>query len=569
VATDTSLALLRAVAARCPYEPATSEPLERSVEFLGWPVRPATLLQAGDLVALVLAGCGWLVGAVVFGGGSIALLGAALVGSAVSTAVRCVPRLIGTWQRTRALGEAPGLVSRAVLRMRITPTPETAAVFAAETGRGRLAASLRAHVGRAAGAGHSGFRPFADEWASWFPSLRRALTLVESAGQAPPQERARALDSALEVTLDGTREMMATFASDVRGPAMAIYAFGVLLPLALVAMVPAAGTVGLNVSVLPVVLVYDVGLPLVLLTASAWLLSRRPVAFPPPAVSRSHPDVPDRQWPALALGVAAGLAASALSNRYVTDWLALLTGPGVGAGVALAWYFRPMERIRSQVREIEAGLPDALYLIGREVERGRAVETAMDDAAAAVGTATGELLADATRRQRQLKLGVRESLLGPHGALATTPSERTHSTAQLLALAASEGRPAGRAIVSMADHIDDLQAVEREARRELDRVTAPLSHTAAVFAPLVGGATVTLAEQMTTQGPLSGSPIAPATLGLAVGGYVLVLAALLATLSVGLERGLDRSIAGYRIGTTLVTATAVFALAVWTTDLLI
>jgi hypothetical protein len=108
----------------------------------------------------------------------------------------------------------------------------------------------------------------------------------------------------------------------------------------------------------------------------------------------------------------------------------------------------------------------------------------------------------------------------------------------------------------MADHVDDLQRVEREARRELASVTGTLRNTAGVFGPLVGGATVALADGMAT-GTL-GEPLPTAALGLAVGGYVLLLAAILAALATGLERGFDRALVGYRVGLALLSAVGSF-----------
>jgi hypothetical protein len=224
--------------------------------------------------------------------------------------------------------------------------------------------------------------------------------------------------------------------------------------------------------------------------------------------------------------------------------------------------------VRERVEAIESDLADGLYLVGREVSRGRSVEAALDDAVELLESATGEVFADATRQQRQLRVGVRESFLGEHGALATVPSERARSTAELLAIAASEGQPAGPAIVTMADHLDDLRSVEQAVARDLRQVTSTLSNTASVFGPLVEGATVTLAGQMSSDGPLTGA-IDAGALGLAVGAYVIVLAVVLTVLSTGLERGLERSLVGYRVGRALLSATGVFVVGLVTTRLLV
>jgi len=559
---------VRALARLAPWDPADDADLAAALRFLGSDLEGETVLRAGDGAAMAVC-LGILGPGLLLVGPAPPVFAVALTLALVaSLTARYLPRLLATARRTRALGQAPGLVSRAVLRMRLSPTPETAAAFAAETGSGRLAQSLHAHVDRAAGSGSAGLSAFADEWAEWFPALRRALTLVESAGEASGSERERALDSALEVTLEGTRETMADFAAAVQGPATALYAFGVLLPLSLVALLPTAGAVGVEVSLLAVVAGYDVVLPVALVVASAWLLARRPVAFPPPEVPRSHPEIPDRRWPALAAVCVSAVVAWAVTARFVAPWAAAVAAPAAGAGVGLVVAYRPANSVRERVEAVEADLADGLYLVGREVGRGRSVETALSDAVELLDSPTDEVFADATRQQRQLKAGVRESFLGEHGALATVPSERARSTAELLAVAASEGKPAGPAIVEMADHLDDLQSVETTVRRDLRQVTSTLAHTATVFGPLVGGATVTLAGRMSADGPLT-SAVSASALGLAVGVYVVALAVILTALATGLERGLERSLVGYRVGRALVSAAAVFVFALVATRLFV
>ena len=172
----------------------------------------------------------------------------------------------------------------------------------------------------------------------------------------------------------------------------------------------------------------------------------------------------------------------------------------------------------------------------------------------------------------------------------------------MLAVAAREGRPAGDVLLELADQLEALRDLERDARRQLATVTGTLSNTAAVFAPLVGGATVALATGIdavdvgglgagaaagadalgggvgagsgmtaTGSGAAGSGGAAEASVGAAslsvpalgriVGTYVLLLAALLTGLATGLERGFDRTLVAYRIGIALPTATATFLVA--------
>jgi hypothetical protein len=551
---------LRALARLYPWEASATEDLRRAVAYVGIGADADTVVAAGYgagvLVATSVVTAAGLAGAPPALAGALALA----AGLGVTHGVHAWPLSLATMRRSDALGEAPTLLGRAVLRMRIAPAAERAAAFAAEHGTGPLAASLGEHARRARGAPESGLAGFAATWADWFPALRRAALLVESAADAPPGERERTLDRAMDAVLDGTRDRMAAFADDVTGPATAVYAFGVLLPLALVSVLPAARAAGLPATLPAVAVAYDLLLPAGLCWATWWLLARRPVAFPPPSVPPGHPETRNQRWHALGVCCVAAVAGLPVAGLLAGRWAAPLLAAGWGPGAALVWWYRPAKRVRDRVRAVEAGLPDALYLVGRRVQQGTAVEAAVATAAEEVSGPAAEVFADAARRDRQLRVGLRAAFLGDHGPLATLPSPGARTAAETLALAAREGRPAGDAAVAMADHLEALSAVETEARRSLARVTDTLHSTALLFGPLVGGVTVALADGMATvEG--AAAPVPVAGLGLAVGGYVVILSAILTVLSVGLARGLDRPLLGYRCGVALVVAPTVFVVA--------
>jgi hypothetical protein len=609
--TERLLRLTERLATCCPASlvpadrlPAPSDDLRRALSFLGVAVTPHGLASL-DAETVVRAGfgAGLLAGLLVI---PVALASSLLVPAlrlaavpavlavALGTAhaVHRLPVWLARVRRTRALGRVTGLFGRAVLRMRIEPSPERSAAFAGRTGNGPLADSLAAHARRARGTPRSGFAGFAEEWRDWFPAVRRATALVDAAGDAPPGERARTLDRALSAVLDGTHDRLTAFAGEIRGPATGLYAFGVLLPLALLGVLPAARVAGVGVGVVHLVLLYDVLLPGGLLAASAWLLTRRPVAFPPPRVDRTHPAVPDDARRALGAVVASGLGAGSLASVLVAGWAVPVAAVGAGLGAGCVVRYRPIKRVRDRARAVESGLDDALYLVGRRVLEGESVETALARVGAELSDETGAVVADASRRSRVLDLGVRQAFVGHLGALRDVPSQRARGTAELLALAASEGRPAGEAVVALADHLGDLRQVETDARQELRQVTGTLASTAALFGPLVAGATVALADGMAgaggaattalagagSSGPASAASgtatpsagaLATADFGVAVGFYTLTLTVVLTALSVGLEHGLDRALVGYRVGVALLSATATFLASVVGASLLV
>lgn len=544
-----------------PADVEASDELIRALVFLEIDVPPAEFVRAGYGAGAVI-GLTCLPLAVLAPATYRPLVIVLAIGLALGVvhAVHRGPVAVAALGRSRALGAAPDLIGRAILRMRVDPATEAAVAFAADSGEGPLAASLRRHVRATAGAAGTGLDGFAAEWREWFPALARASHLLAAAGSAGAARRERALERSLEAVLEGTHARLQSFVTNMGGPITGLYAFGVLLPLALVAVLPGARAAGVPVTLPVVVVVYDLVLPGILLVAAGWLLVRRPVAFPAPDLDRSHPDVPDRWWAAPLAGTTAGCSGTLVADLLIGRWAAPIALIGLGGGVALVVHYRPIVVVREEIKAIEEGLPDALYLLGRRVDDGYAVERAMELAAEELPDATGDVLADAARRSRVLGVGPAAALRGEHGALATVPSRRAHSTAQLLTLATREGQPAGQAIVAMAGHLEDLQSVEREARHSLARLTGTLRNTAAIFGPLVAGATVALADGMADFGGETEAigTMPTAGLGIAVGAYVLLLAVVLTTLATGIDHGLDRPLTGYRVGLATASGTLVF-----------
>lgn len=550
-----------------PYEVETSEELQDAVAFLETDVTPETVVQAGygaGIATMLLAFPAVLLGI----NPLVAIIGPLCLGVLVIHGVHSMPNLLAAFRRTEALGEVPNLIGRAVLRMEIQPSTESAVRFAADTGRGPLSESLSAHIDRSMGTPRTGLLDFADEWAEHFPALRRSAHLLVTAQDAPEDERQRTLDRALMSILDGTRNQMADFTASIRGPTTALYAFGVMIPLALVAMLPASSFVGVEPSIYWFVVPYNVVLPIFLFSASLWLLVRRPVAFPPPKVGSSHPDVPDDLWMRLGWAPAVGVPTYVLIGLIPQiSYLAPIAAVGLGVGVAMIAVFRPIIIVRNYVRDVEEHLVDALFLVGRQVSEGESVEAIIQQAAEQVPEETGEVFEEAAGLQRRLNLRVSEAFMGEYGALNGIPSSRAYGTAELLAIASREGRPAGRAMVSMADHLEELQEVESETKRQLQQVTGTLQQTASYFGPMVAGATVALAgviaDEAAEEGQTASDLLPLDQLGIVVGTFLITLCFILVPLSIALRHGMDRAMIGYGIGRALISAIPIYVMSVF------
>ncbi len=553
----------RAVTVLSRVVPVAVEPSDRFVrafDILGWRIAPEQLLRAGYGAGSLIGVCTAILLTPLLPASvrPVGLLVALLLGLLTAHLVHTLPLLWAAARQTRALGAAPDIVARATLRMRLSPTPEQAAAFATQRDDGLLAASLDRHIRQAEGTGRSGLAAFGAYWSDRFPALERSLALIEAAGTAPSADRPQLLDRALRVVLAGTSDQMQSFAARIRSPVTALYAFGVLLPTALVALLPAAGAVGVGISPLSVVLLYNLILPAMLLGAVVWLLSRRPLAFPPPSLSRSHSRVDASGLRAAVVGMLCAVVGWLVATHLFPPWGPPIAAVGLGSGTFLWLWYQPVVAAYDRIEAIEADLSDALALIGRQVANGTAVETAVAQTAEEISGPMGETLAAGVRQQRQLQVGVHDAFLGRYGVLTDVPSPRVQGSLALLPVAAREGRPAGGALLALAEHLDDLRRVERESRHNLAHVTQTVGTTGALFGPLVAGVTVALAGAIGSEGAFGVTADSLGWLGGPVGLYVLAMAVILSALAVGLTRGFDRPLVGYRAGRALVCATLAY-----------
>ena len=520
------------------------------------PPSSSMAIAAGGLAFLAVLGSivGVLVGPPVVRPliGSVCLL---VLGFAAFIWVRG-PALRRTYRRSTAIGAGPALVSYAVLKLRLDPSMESAADFAADSVGGHLGASLASHR-KAAATGREALADFAADWADLDPSMQRAVSLLGVAVETPSADRPAVLDRALNTVLEGAKERVTAFAADTRGPVMGIYAFGVMLPLALVGMLPVVSTTGGGVPLVLLALGYDFVIPVGLIAAGSWLAVKRPAV----AARSGRPGLFEETTPsnALVTGLAAGISGLVLGSLVLPDWSRWLLAFGTGIGSFLLVLLSPLRERLETIEAVEAGLPDALAVVGQSLAEGTPIERAVPAVGDRAPGEIGSLFARAGRRHRRLGVSIDEAFRGDLGVLRDVPSDRIATAVSLVTAAARHGPAGGRTLRSVAEYFDSLQRVERESRRELARTTSTLRQTAIVFAPAIAGVTVALATGMDSV-DAPGDPVQVAMLGRIIGWYVIALAVVLPSLSVVVERGFAPIRMGYRSAIALVTGVLVYPL---------
>src|SRR3972149_3139364 len=206
------------------------------------------------------------------------------------------PKIHARFMKIHSLGDIPEIQSYIVMSMKLVPNMERAITFAADNSRRPLARDLKKliwdiHI-RVYNSMDDALITFANLWGRNSEYFKRSLHLVKSSTNEPDEaQRIITLNKSLDIVLEGTKTMMDGFAAKIKTPTYVLYSIFILIPLALVALVPAVTIVGVRIDTLTLFLVYDILLPLVTFLYSEYILLQRPAAFAPPTISEKHPEL--------------------------------------------------------------------------------------------------------------------------------------------------------------------------------------------------------------------------------------------------------------------------------------
>jgi hypothetical protein len=502
------------------------------------------------------------------------------------------PKRRAAYMKVHSLGDVPEVISYIVMAMKLNPNIELALKFAAANSKRQLAKDVKKLMWdlqiRAYDSLDMALGAFADEWGEYSEHFKRAVFLIKSAtSEREEAMRTIALNRALDVVLQGTKSLMQSFSSALHSPTLMLYSIFVMVPLALVAMLPAAAIVGLRVNALELALLYDGLFPLATLVYAHSILMKRPAAFTPPDIPPMAQAIPRWAWALIAL--AGGVV---ISSLYFVP-----TGLPIAGSIFLAWgttaaisayclgVYTPYKKMRDDLKKMEDEFADSLFILGRRISEGKSPEDGFAYAAAmTAGSMVGKAYARAAYNIRCLRTTLRDAVLSPeYGAFSDVYSDRIRATISMLVESSGKsGEVAGNSVVRLADHLKELQSIEDDIRKMLYTMTSMLKTTCMVFAPFIGGITLALSQSVsevvahTLTGlnempesarqyfPMMPDFSAPLVTNdqfvLIIGLYIIMLVIILLRFVDGIEHGDDRYEFMYSVGTVLPIAMAVFTI---------
>jgi hypothetical protein len=535
--------------------------------------------------------------------------------------IKKYPKTYAKYLQIHSLGDIPEVLSYLVMYLKLIPNLENSVKFTASESTTNLAVDLRKLVWdleiRVYHGIDDAISHFAAQWGRWSEYFKRSLHLLRSSIQEREESsRIITLDRSLDVSLEGTRETMNQFVNRLHQPTVMLYSLGIMIPLSLVAMLPAAGLVGIRITIVQVFFIYDVLLPLFVFLYTRNILLSRPATFNPPLIPDNHPnlcyiDKQRRFFCALLAGIFVALPGvfflsfpmmfpKSSSNPFLNFFI---NSHGVnsflpvtlffiwGIGTTVSWYclsvYRPHKKVRDTIKQMENEFSDALYILGKRISEEKSPEESfLYTAKTMAGAQIAEVFRQTSYNLTAMHVNFHDALFNEEfGSLHHVYSDRIKAILRLFVEGTQKSQQAVSAsLIRIADHLKQLQEVEHRIKDMLYELTSTIQSTIGIFAPLIAGVTLSITtliakvltslnsnisvDTMTELSPtFSGisdafiiENVQPEFFVFVIGIYLIQLVILLTRLTNGINEGDDKAMYMYSLGKTMPLALLVFSI---------
>jgi Flp pilus assembly protein TadB len=435
------------------------------------------------------------------------------------------PRIYAENQRVKAFITMPETISNMAISLKTVPNLEKAVEFAALKTRGQMGVELRkiiwdTHM-RIYPSLDEALERFGNKWKKFNSDFFNSLYLIKgSLMERNEEKRLNMIDRAVETMLAGTLEKMDAFARSLNMPTLSLYFVGMILPLVMIAVLPALSYVGASMGVRTMFLLYNILIPLAVYLWSSRILSTRPMTSMPLEIPIDCPDIPPRGslmfkgllLPVKAVAVFFTIAVSLpFFFSFVTDGFEEPTFLGFnptlfliwGSAIGLSIYFLGTtfyhSRIRDEIKEMEEEFVEAISQLGSRISEGRPIEDAFIHVGNVMrGSKIGRVFREIGDRLLISRRTLRSSLLDPEeGALRTIYSTTIRDTMEMIADSADKGsRATSEMLFRTRDHFSKLREMDKRIERRLGDVVSSLRSTVLFFGPFMAGVVVTIQRMM-------------------------------------------------------------------------
>jgi len=533
----------------------TRERLSDPLKLLNWDITPGMVVSGATAVGAGLFVAWALLFAVNFGLGNP-------VPVSIMAIFALVPFVAGIYTYLKPVYDAREKVVESsqeiilsvlymVIYMESSPNLEGAVRFAALNLDGPIAKDLRGVLWnvevRNFDTVEQSLAHYSRIWKDYNDDYLESLQLIQTAVQeSNPERRDQLLDDAIDRILEGTEERMNGYAKGLKTPVAILNAFGALLPILGMIMLPLISSFIDAIGIAHLFAIFNIALPVALYWFMRQILSSRP-----PTISVSASDaetLPSRgkfkfsvagmamQIPSWVLGFAVFLLVSAygfwgfaafpetlpltpdtiqslegsgaapqlfFSDGSPNQFTMLMRGvsivAGTGLGIGISKYLGNQERkeAEQELEKIQDQFPAALFELGNEISGGTPVEIALKRAAkSSEGMEISGLFRKSSQNIEQLGMTFQESLFDDsYGAVRQYPTKTVRAVMKAMTASAEKGTSmTATAAITISRYMDRLSRTQRKLENLLEESTSTIQLLAYLLAPVISGVAVGMSQ---------------------------------------------------------------------------
>lgn len=410
-----------------------------------------------------------------------------------------------------------------VIYMRQTPNLEAAVQFASDNLNSYLSFDLKKLIWDTAARKYTNIKEALDDysqrWAKSSPAFTDALFLVESSVlQEGEEARLALLDEASTRILGGTFESMTEYASTLKEPLNTVYMLGMVLPVLGLVLAPMMmAFVSIPDFGILLVLMYDVGLPLMVYFLIHQKLVERPAGFAAPDLSLV-PGLPPIGSFYITLGKkkilinalipAAAVFVCFMFLTYLLSPLFFIFGPTqiyasmvitAGIGFSLFVYFKlsvfQLRETEEELIRIQNSFGSAMFQMGSFLSQGFPPETTILKVKDTMkNSPIAEFFNVTVNNIRDLGMSLKEAFFN-----ATNGSTRFFPSPMLIAgtrvFIESAKKSVGNAAAAtlyVSKHLANLRRIDEQVKSLLEEVTSGMRVEVGLLSPVMAGIVVGL-----------------------------------------------------------------------------
>jgi len=365
-------------------------------------------------------------------------------------------------------------------------------------------------------------------------AYRRSIHMVMVASTSSDHsERRKVLNDASNISLEGLKEIGESYSTSLNVPCMMIFGLGIMVPMILMSILPMLNLGGVfggsSVSVGPIVVVTLVLIPAVILSLIFSVKEKNPFMKPSSNLDLKY------IFPIFS-AAPIGFAMYTITG----DIQMSITVAALVSGALMLLYAAPHVRSEKLREKQELLLQDSVFELGNRLIAGENFETAIVKAVAV----RSECAVIAENINREMAICRGDPCSAIMAAVRNISARISDVFCGVYRCSLKDIRDAGRLAVSVGRQIQDQDSVKKGIRNKLKSMTDMMTGTAAVFAPMVLGMSVSMLEPVSKV--MDGIDLSGTSSILVV--YLVELCVLIAILTSFLNGKVDTRDIAYRLG---------------------